>query len=311
MEHRPGSQGRGGAGGARPVERVDPGAGGRVRLQREQVQPRDPGLAPAGIELQALHLFRRPREGVHARHGAQRRAVRDRRGEDRRPALGAEELRRQVRGPDAAADGDREVEEHGFHPPAAGDRPRLRPGLHPEVRLRPEAPSRLPDDGAGGRLGHAAPDGERLRDVRQRRVPGEAVVHHPDPRQPRRDALPGEAGGGGGGRRARPRPAQRLPDDQPHARRGALRDGRPGDVPRAPGPGGQDRHDERPYRRVVRRLPVFPRRRRVDRIRHAGIAGRERDGQPGGAADVDDVHGEGAQGRAGIGARAARGHRRA
>ncbi len=58
-------------------------------------------------------------------------------------------------------------------------------------------------------------------------------------------------------------------------------------------------------------LSGLPRGHRVDRIRHAGLAGRERDGQPGGTAHVDDVHGEGAQGRAGIGARASRGHRRA
>ena len=41
----------------------------------------------------------------------------------RRPALGAEELRRQVRRPDAPAHGARQVEEHGVDPDPAGDRP--------------------------------------------------------------------------------------------------------------------------------------------------------------------------------------------
>ena len=75
-------------------------------------------------------------KGFTRRHRAERRAVRDRGGEDRRPALGAEELRRQVRGPDAPAHGARQVEEHGLDPPAAGDRPGLRAGLHPALRLR-------------------------------------------------------------------------------------------------------------------------------------------------------------------------------
>ena len=34
-----------------------PRAGGRLRLQQEQVQPRHPGLAPAGLVVQAVHLL--------------------------------------------------------------------------------------------------------------------------------------------------------------------------------------------------------------------------------------------------------------
>jgi penicillin-binding protein 1A len=146
--------------------------GRRLRLQREQVQPRDAGLAPAGLELQAVHLFGGSGEGLHAGHGAERRALRDRRGEDRRPALGAEELRRQVRRPDAASHRARQVEEHGVDPPAAGDRPGLRAGLHPALRLRPEDAPGLPHHGVGRGLGHAAADGGRLLDLRQRRLQG-------------------------------------------------------------------------------------------------------------------------------------------
>ena len=50
--------------------------------------------------------------------------------------LGAEELRRQVRRPDAPAHGAREVEEHGLDPRAAGDRHAVRAGLRHALRLR-------------------------------------------------------------------------------------------------------------------------------------------------------------------------------
>ena len=77
-------------------------AGRRLRFRQEQVQPCDAGLAPAGLELQALHLFGRAREGLHARHRGQRRAAVLRRRRHRRPAVGAEELRRHLRRPDDA-----------------------------------------------------------------------------------------------------------------------------------------------------------------------------------------------------------------
>ena len=44
--------------------RRDPRAGRRLRLQQEQVQPRDPGVASAGFELQAVHLFGVARKGA-------------------------------------------------------------------------------------------------------------------------------------------------------------------------------------------------------------------------------------------------------
>ncbi len=58
------------AGGSRPglhgsQRRRGPRAGGRVRLQPQQVQPRHPGLPPAGLELQALHLFGGAGERLH------------------------------------------------------------------------------------------------------------------------------------------------------------------------------------------------------------------------------------------------------
>jgi penicillin-binding protein 1A len=50
---------------ASPVDGASPGAGRRLRFQSQQVQPRHPGLAPAGLQLQALHLLRRPGKGLY------------------------------------------------------------------------------------------------------------------------------------------------------------------------------------------------------------------------------------------------------
>ena len=52
------------AGLARAAGRRDPRAGRRLRLQQEQVQPRHAGVAPAGFELQAVHLFGVARQGL-------------------------------------------------------------------------------------------------------------------------------------------------------------------------------------------------------------------------------------------------------
>ena len=52
---------------AGPARRRHPGAGRRLRLQQEQVQPRHAGLAPAGLGLQALHLLGGAGKGLHAR----------------------------------------------------------------------------------------------------------------------------------------------------------------------------------------------------------------------------------------------------
>ncbi len=125
MGNQPTAAGRGGLRRRQFARRRGPRAGRRVRLQPEQVQPRDAGLAAAGIELQAVHLLGGAREGFHSEHADQRRTHVHRSAPDRRPGLGAEELRRQVRGPDAAAPGPCQVEEPRLDPGAAGDRTAL------------------------------------------------------------------------------------------------------------------------------------------------------------------------------------------
>ena len=69
------ARGRGRFRRARPEHRRDPRAGRRLRLRQEQVQPRHAGLAPAGLELQAVHLLGGAGKGLHAGDGHQRRAA--------------------------------------------------------------------------------------------------------------------------------------------------------------------------------------------------------------------------------------------
>ena len=130
-----------------PARRRHQGAGRRLRLRQEQVQPRHAGLAPAGLELQALHLLGRAGKGLHARHGGQRRAAVLRRRRHRRPALGAEELRRHVtkarcRCARALAKSKNMV----VHPRAAVDRHALRAGLDhaASASTRDKHPAYLP-----------------------------------------------------------------------------------------------------------------------------------------------------------------------
>ncbi len=59
-----------------------------------------------------------------------------RRRPDRRPGLGTEELRRQVRRPDDDAARPDQVEEHDLDPHPEQDRRQVRPGIRDPLRLR-------------------------------------------------------------------------------------------------------------------------------------------------------------------------------
>ena len=113
---RAGTGGRGSLRRHRHRRRRGPRHGGRLRLQPQQVQPRDPVDPPARVGLQAVHLFGGAGEGLHGQHHHQRRADHPRSSLHRRAALGTEELRRQVRRPDDPEDGAGAVEEHGVDP---------------------------------------------------------------------------------------------------------------------------------------------------------------------------------------------------
>ena len=198
------------------AHRQRPRDGRRLRLLEEQVQPRHAGLAPAGLELQALHLLGGAREGLHAGDGDQRRAALLRRRHDRQPALGAEELRRHLRRPDDDAARPGQVEEHDLDPHPQVDRPGLRAAVDHALRLRRRQAPGLPDDGARRRRGHAAADGVGLQRLRQRRLPRQPAADQPHHRQqgprPQRGARADARRVGANDRRA-----QRLRHDQPAA----------------------------------------------------------------------------------------------
>ncbi len=63
LERHATARGRGRIRRARPAHRRDTRHGGRLRLCQEQLQPRHAGLAPAGFELQAVHLLGRLEKG--------------------------------------------------------------------------------------------------------------------------------------------------------------------------------------------------------------------------------------------------------
>jgi penicillin-binding protein 1A len=85
-----------------------------------------------------------------------------RRWRHRRAALGAQELRRQVRRPDAAAYRVGQVKEHGVHPgPAGGGRAKC-PGVDHTVWIRRREAPALPDHGLGRGFCHAHADGDGL-----------------------------------------------------------------------------------------------------------------------------------------------------
>jgi penicillin-binding protein 1A len=76
LEHRPAAAGIGRLRVDRRRHRRLPRAGRRLRLQPAKIQPRDPGLAPAGFRLQAFPVFVVARKGLFSRHPDPRRAAR-------------------------------------------------------------------------------------------------------------------------------------------------------------------------------------------------------------------------------------------
>jgi hypothetical protein len=67
-----------------------------VLTSKKQIQPRDPGLAPTRLQLQAIHLFSGTGERSHTGHRHQRCATVFQRRCDRRATLGTQKLRRHV-----------------------------------------------------------------------------------------------------------------------------------------------------------------------------------------------------------------------
>jgi Membrane carboxypeptidase/penicillin-binding protein len=153
-------------------------------------------MAPAGVKLQAFHLFRRPGKGVHPGDGDQRRSHRAGPGGNRGPAVGAQKLRRQLLRADSAARRFGQIEEPGIHPHFAKHHAPVCPGVHHPLRFRGRAASALSDHGPGCGVGNAFADGGGLFRVRQRRVPGEALFHPAGAGFPGQAVGPNQAGQG-------------------------------------------------------------------------------------------------------------------
>ncbi len=93
------------------------------------------GLAAAGLQHQALHLFRRARTRPDARHPDIGHALFADRGTDGIQGLGAQERRQRLRAHDHAAAGAVQVQEHGVHPHPAGHYAGVRTGIPTRFRF--------------------------------------------------------------------------------------------------------------------------------------------------------------------------------
>ena len=146
----PGARDRRRAGRHGPAHRPRAGDGRRLLLRREPVQPRDPGEAPAGLVVQAVRLFGRARQRLHAVIGGHGRADRDRPG-PRHRHLAAGELRQRFSRPVDAAHRHRAVAQRHDRAARAG---------HGHAAASPNMPRRF---GIYDNLPPVSADGARRR----------------------------------------------------------------------------------------------------------------------------------------------------
>ena len=190
LELLPDPRRRGGAGVARSARRRDRGAHRRLRFLPQQVQPRDAGRTPAGVELQAVHLLRRARARLHRRQHHQRRAG-GLRGSKPRERVAAGELRRQVPGSDQSSNRAVPVAQPRLDPAPARHRHRLRLRAYRQVRARRGASAARLVARARQRGADAARGRSRIRRARQRRIRGRAVLHRARARRGRHEPVHG------------------------------------------------------------------------------------------------------------------------
>ena len=200
----PGARRRGRAALARRRQRRDPRAGGRLGLRPQRVRPRDAGAPPAGLGVQADHLRRGPREGLH-RVFDPLRSARGLRRRDLGLRLATAELRQELLWADHAARGAGALGEQRHRPSVSRHRRRLRDLLRAEPRDPVAAPAR-PLARARLERAFAARAHARLRRVRLGRSPRGSELH--PPRHGRERAGPARAGRAAG--RAAPGAAPRV-----------------------------------------------------------------------------------------------------
>ena len=244
---------------------IDPHTGavkamfGGTNFHRSQFNLATQAERQPGLVLQAARARRRAPQGHRPGDAHHVEADRDRR---RRSDLAGHELRGQLPGEHRPDDGDGALGQLGLRPADEHRRP--------AVDRRDRAPARDPLEASGVLLDRArfrrrqpARHGARVRDDRERREARGRLDHEgPAARRAERRVPPERQGGGE--RAGRPRGAHPGRGGDPHGR---AREGRPGghgDARPAPGTRGrgQDGHERRLRRRVVRRLHARPRRRR-------------------------------------------------
>ena len=154
-------------------------AGRRLRFLPEQIQPRDPGEAPAGVLVQAVPVCGGVRQGfTPASVVLDAPVVLDRPKPDQawRPQdSSGEKFFGPMRLREALVQSRNLVSVRLLQ----RHRPRIHPELRDALRLRQIAAPRRPDARDRHRRGEPAADGDRLLDVRQRRLQGELVLHRP------------------------------------------------------------------------------------------------------------------------------------
>ena len=150
-------------------------AGRRLELLAQQVQSRHAGATPAGLELQALPVLGRVRARLHPGDDRARAPVvfRDRVGHVWRPQNDDGKFSGPMRMREAMVQSRNLVSVRLLD--AIGVR--LRAQVHHPVRLQAREPAGQPVDVARHGLADADLDGARLFGVRQRRLPGRALLH--------------------------------------------------------------------------------------------------------------------------------------
>ena len=184
----PGAGGRGLHRRDGPAHRPRAGHGRRLLLRPQRVQPRHPGRAPARFLLQALRLFRRARQRLHAVLGGHGRAAVHRPGQ--RPGrVAAGELRGRLPRALDAQDRHRAFAQRHDRAPRPGHGHAADRRIRPPVRhLRQHAAGAL--HGARRRRDDGAAHGRRLLGVRQRRQGSAPDPDRPHPEPLRPDHLP-------------------------------------------------------------------------------------------------------------------------
>jgi len=152
--------------------------------------------APAGLQLQALHLFGGFQSRLHAGLDHQRRADRPARSLQAGRAVDTTERRQQVPRTDAAARRTGAIGEPRGNPFAGCSRRALRARIRDTLRFPAGCDPGQPLDGPWHRIRFADGNGPRLCGIRQWRLPDQPLLHRRDRRPQWQGHLQGRSAAG-------------------------------------------------------------------------------------------------------------------